>query len=229
MKANLLQSNAIIFFTRIPVPGKTKTRLSPLLTMDECCLLQKAFIRDVYQVLKEVKTNCDILVCFSQEGGLADLSQLLPGVHSFFPQQGENIGEKMHNAISQTLNKGYSRCLLIGSDLPLLRAAALDEAFSLLETNDVVLCPTEDGGYYLIGMKEPCADVFQIEYGISTVFEKTLVAAVKAGKSCVAGQGTMDIDTPDDLFNLREKLALENEFVCLHTRNILRDLSCLHG
>ena len=222
-----MQNNAIILFTRIPVPGKTKTRLQPFLTGEECCLLQQAFLTDIYRVLRVAETPCDIVVCYNPEGNVAGLEAILPKAHIFFPQQGEGLGEKMHNAIRHVLENGYNSCLLIGSDIPLLQPTAIDDALRLLGSHDIVLCPTADGGYYLIGMNEPCEDVFRLEYGTSGVLEKTLEAAASAGKTCAIGQSTMDIDNPQDLFSLAQILAQENSPKCEATRKVLKKL--LHG
>ena len=219
-----MKANAIILFTRIPVPGETKTRLQPFLTPEECCLLQNAFIKDIYSVLQNLKTDCDIIVCYTPSGNLTDLKALLPDADIFLAQHGHDIGEKMYNAIRQVLEEGCSRCLLIGSDLPLMRAKALDEAFLMLEGNDMVLCPTEDGGYYLIGMKEPCKDIFCLEYGISTVFDKTVAAAELSGKTYAVGACSMDIDEPQDLFELKNRLSKEVPSLCPETRIILKAL-----
>ena len=217
-----MKSNAIILFTRIPVPGETKTRLQPFLTMEECCRLQKAFIQDIHQVLGKVETACDIIISYTPKGNLEDLKTLLPKSCLFSPQKGRDIGEKMHNAILHSLEAGYKKCILIGSDIPMLKEAVLDEAFVMLDNSDIVLCPTEDGGYYLIGMKEPCEEVFRLEYGISTVFDKTLEAARAARKSCSVGECAMDIDEPCDLHRLRERL---NETTnCPKTKTVLGEL-----
>ena len=216
-----MTNNAIILFTRIPVPGKTKTRLQPFLSEDECCLLHSAFLRDIFRVLREVTVPCDILVCYTPEGNLAELEALLPEADDFFPQQGQDLGEKMHNAICHVLGRGYGRCLLIGSDLPLLRAKAVEEAFYSLESRDIVLCPTEDGGYYLIGMKAPCKDIFNLKYGVSTVFEGTLELAGSLGITYAVGAATMDIDEPQDLLHLAERLEQEDMSVCPETRAAL--------
>ena len=218
-----MKDNAVILFTRIPAPGKTKTRLQPFLTAGECCLLHRAFIRDIYHVLQKTETDCDIIACYMPEGDSAEIDALLPSAHAFLPQCGRDIGERMHNAIAQVLEKGYNRCLLIGSDLPLLRSEAVDEAFRLLESRDIVLCPTDDGGYYLIGMKEPCEKVFHLEYGVSTVFEKTLAAAALCGKTCATGASTMDIDDSEDLLRLKERLAFETPSTCPETRSVLTE------
>ena len=223
-----MNDTAVILFTKIPIPGKTKTRLQPLLSADECCLLQSAFIRDVYRALQQTQTCCDVVVYHTIEGVLEDLQALIPEASAFFPQQGQDLGEKMHNAICHTLNAGYSRCVLIGSDLPLLRADAIDEALRLLQNHDMVLCPTEDGGYYLIGMNEPCEGVFRLKYSVSTVFEGTLSLAEQYGKTCAVGQTTMDIDEPSDLFRLIERLNQEDQDQCPATRALLESLEAIN-
>ena len=222
--------DAVIVFTRVPMAGKTKTRLMPLLSGEECCLLHKAFIRDLMTVLREacggsdVVAGCDfdIVVYYAPDGAGWELWELMPGVCEFLPQRGENLGDRMYNAICETLGAGYGRCLLVGSDLPLLEAKTISDAFRLLDSYDIVICPTEDGGYYLIGMKEPCEEVFNIEeYGVSTVLEKTLAAAARAGKMCSIGAVTMDVDDPQDLRVLAEKLAQGASGICTETRKFL--------
>ena len=221
----MLKENAVILFTRIPIPGKTKTRLQASLSGEQCASLQKAFLCDVFKVLQTVEPKCDVFVCFAPEGDPAQLIALLPGAHTFFPQSGGNLGDKMHNAISHVLSNGYERCVLIGSDVPLLKSKTIDDAFHLLEENDVVLCPTVDGGYYLIGMEEPCEELFRLEeYGVPSVFEKTLAATVKAGISCAIGDQAMDIDEPEDLLRLMEMLERESPDVCAETRKALGEV-----
>ena len=214
--------NAIVLFTRIPIPGKTKTRMQPFLTGEECCTLHNAFLRDVFSVLKKVNLPCDIFVCYNPEGNLSELEALLPDASAFFPQHGQTLGEKMHNAVCQVMDKGYGRCILIGSDLPLLRTNAVEDAFIFLESKDIVLCPTEDGGYYLIGMKKPCKDIFHMKYGGSNVFDKTLTIAAQSGMTYAVGQTTKDIDYPQDLFELAERLTGEAPDVCPETREVLK-------
>ena len=219
-----MKNDVVILFTRVPVPGKVKTRLQPFLTGEECCALQRAFILDVFGVL--LKTGVEIVVSYAPDGDPAELKALLPEARAFFPQSGKALGAKMYKTIRQTLKSGYERCLLVGSDIPLLRAEMIHETFRLLDAHDIVLCPTEDGGYYLIGMNKPAEAVFHInEYGSSTVFEKTLTAAASSGLSCAVGPGTMDIDKPEDLFKLTEKLKSLSPNTCPETRKVLSKLN----
>ena len=197
-----------------------------MLTGEECCLLQKAFIKDVCSVLQEVETECDIIVYYVPDGDLKELKELLPGVSTFLPQNGGSLGMRMLGAISETLAARYKSCLLIGSDLPLLKPGTIDEAFALLGNHDIVICPTMDGGFYLIGMKEPFAEVFDVElYGVSTVFDKTISAAEKCGKSYAVGAASMDIDEPADLRRLIQTLETESPGTCPETRKALKSLT----
>ena len=217
-----MKENAVILFTRIPVPGKTKTRLMPLLSAKECCHLHRAFLSDIYNTVGKADLDCSIYVCYHPDGDVNELIALLPGALSYTPQVGESLGDKMHNAICDVLNNGYKKCLLIGSDVPLLKGSTISEAFNILEDSDIVICPTEDGGYYLIGMKEPCPEVFRLdEFGVSSVLEKTIAAAHGAGKSCTLGTGTFDIDEPEDLKKLVIALESESPDICKETRKTL--------
>jgi glycosyltransferase A (GT-A) superfamily protein (DUF2064 family) len=175
----------------------------------------------MFQELKKLQASCDIFICHTTEGNLADFKALLPDAGAFFPQHGQCLGEKMHNSIRHVLEKGYGRCLLIGSDLPLIRAEAAADAFDMLGTHDVVLCPTEDGGYYLIGMKEPCEGIFQLQYGNTGVFKGTLALIEQHGKTWAAGKAAMDVDNPQDLARLAQKLKSEDTSICPNTRAVL--------
>jgi rSAM/selenodomain-associated transferase 1 len=199
--------------------------LRPLLSDDECCEIQRAFVTDVFDMLQGGLVNYDIFVCYSPEGNLDDLISITKNAKSHFRQEGSDLGEKMYNAFCHVLAIGYQRCLLIGSDIPLLKSEQIDEALQLLESSDMVLSPTEDGGYYLVGMKEPCLEIFKLEeYGISNVFEKTIAAANRAGKSCATGTMLADVDEPDDLYRLAEELKNEDSNVCVETRKVLSEV-----
>jgi rSAM/selenodomain-associated transferase 1 len=220
-----MKKNAVILFTRIPVAGKTKTRLRPLLSDDECCEIQRAFITDVFDVLQSGLANCDIFVCYSPEGNLDDLMSITKNAKTHFQQEGSDLGEKMYNAFCHVFAIGYERCLLIGSDIPQLKSEHINQALELLKSSDIVLSPTEDGGYYLVGMKEPCKELFKLEeYGISNVFEKTIAAANRAGKSCAVGTMLADVDEPDDLYRLAEALKIEDSNICIETRKVLSEV-----
>ena len=220
-------NQALILFTRVPLAGKTKTRLQQALTPDQCARAQKAFLRDL-------TGNCrgpwDMLVFYGGEGPVSVLQQLLPEQKVFYPQEGSGLGEKMDRAIQKTLALGYDRCVLVGSDLPELRRDRIGAAFDALDRADIVLGPTPDGGYYLIGCKAPCPKLFAGQrYGGSTVLENTQKAARAAGLGTEKIPGLSDVDEPRDLEALARRLETASSADCPNTRAFLREIGWMKG
>lgn len=147
-----MDRGALILFSRIPVPGRVKTRLMPPLSGAECAALQKAMTLDTAHTLAAM--GRDLFLFHSDEGAPALLDGL-PRAARLFTQSGADLGERMYNAVAAVLAMGYGDCLLLGSDLPFLTAPDVAEAGRVLEGSDVVLCPSPDGGYWLIGMHRP--------------------------------------------------------------------------
>lgn len=217
---------AIICFTRIPKPGKTKTRLLPVLSGEDCVGLHTAFLRDLSEMLKVYALPCYIYYTnLDEPSELQVLKDIFPFAAGFLPQIGEDLGEKMHNALLRVLSLGYDACLLTGSDLPLMAARHLDSGFKALETADVTLGPTDDGGYYLVGLKKACYELFSNQkYGGGSVYESALKAISHSGQSFAQALPCSDVDTPEDLMELI-KLIDPNSF----TAAFLRDINVIRG
>lgn len=192
---------ALICFTRPPIPGKTKTRLMPMLTGAQCAALHTAFLRDISAVCAGV--SADLYIAYAPEGGWTILREVFPAAQGFFPQAGQDLGDRMHRALAHVLALGYEACVLIGSDLPELSSGHLSAAFAALETADVTLGPTVDGGYYLVGLKQPCKALFTGQrYGHGGVYENAVAAALAAGRSFRPAPPCRDVDVPEDLRRL---------------------------
>lgn len=213
-----MKDKGIILFTRIPVQGKTKTRLEPFLGKDLCVKLQTAFLKDIYTSVKE--TGIDIIVNYSEDGSLKILKDILGEDQFFLRQNGDGLGEKMHKGISFAL-KQYKQVVLIGSDLPLIKRQDIEVAFKILATKDIVISPTFDGGYYLIGMSEENKEIFDLQYSREDVFEETIGKIGSIGKTFGTGNIQFDIDTKSDLIGLYEILKESEEVSCPNTRKIV--------
>lgn len=201
---------AIIIFTRIPLPGKTKTRMMPALSGRKCAALHTCFLKDIYAVCTE--TEADVFVDYAPEG--ADQAEVLGDIFGsvpvFFRQQGDTLGERMYQGIRRVLDKGYQSCLLIGADIPELRPEHLRRAFEVLEERDIVFGKTVDGGYYLVGMKQPWKEAFGLErYGVSTVFEETLKRLEEREISVGYTAELQDMDTVEDLRGYRKRMRTD--------------------
>ena len=177
---------AVICFTRVPRPGVTKTRLLPVLSPKQCAALHTAFLKDLARVYREL--DAALFVAYAPDPDWALLKDIFPMASAFFPQTGESLGERMDAAMRRVLSMGFERVILTGTDLDL---------------SDVVLGPTPDGGYYLVGAKAPCTAVFEEQqYGGGNVYENTVKAAERAGLSLGQALPCGDVDTPEDLRRL---------------------------
>lgn len=191
-------------FTRVPVPGQTKTRMMPYFTPEQCANLHRCFLQDISRQVRKV--DADIIVSYT--GGEPDQLENIFGKKAVYIEQvGEDLGNRMANAIASAYGMGYSKIVLFGTDVPELEAETLDAAFTMLDAADVVMGPTQDGGYYLIGMKEPHAEAFNVrKYGESNVFEETMRGISDAGLTVVSVDSYNDIDTPEDAQGYRERM-----------------------
>lgn len=200
---------AIICFTRVPKPGVTKTRLLPILTGDQCARLHTAFLKDLASVYENVAA--DLYVAYTADPDWEMLKDIFSTAYGFFPQEGADLGEKMYNALSCVLERGYESVVLTGADLPLMKETHLEAGFAALDRADIAIGPTSDGGYYLIGMKAPHEEIFCVSgYGGATALENTLTAGQQAGLEIALTLPCDDVDTPEDLRGLMGRLSPES-------------------
>ena len=198
---------AIIIFTKVPIAGRTKTRLMPQLTAQQCAELHTCFLRDIRSECEAC--DADIYVCYTPAGeeDKALLMDILGAQQGWFPQQEAGLGERMYRALAQGLAMGYEQCVLIGTDVPELRAADLTQAFAVLKERDTVFGRTCDGGYYLVGMKTAHPEAFGPErYGHSHVLADTVEALQCVGITVGYTTTLADMDTPEDLRGYRERM-----------------------
>ena len=199
-------NNALIIFTREPEPGKTKTRLMPYFSAEKCVELHRCMLRDIRKEMKSA--DADIIVAYTGgQNGPEFLRKTFGKNTIFIEQRGADIGARMQNALSDALGLGYGKAVLVGTDIPELEAETVDAAFAMLDVFDVVMGPTEDGGYYLIGMKEVRPEAFSVKlYGVDTVFNETVAALNAAGIRTGCVEEYSDIDIPEDAAGFRRRM-----------------------
>ena len=189
-----------MLFRSVPRPGLTKTRLLPILSAEQCVQLHWCFLKDMAEVYRELDAH--LFVAYTPDPDWEELKAVFPDA-GFFAQKGADLGEKMYRAIRTVLKLGYKSVVLTGADLPRMGVQHLESGFAALNTGDIAIGPTSDGGYYLIGMKKPHRAVFHVEgYGGSSVYESTVAAAEAAGLTVSNALPYDDVDTPEDLKQL---------------------------
>jgi len=132
----------------------------------------------------------------------------------FYRSQGNgDLGQRMHRAFEASFVAGSKATVILGTDCPGVTPDILDQAFTSLSHQDLVLGPATDGGYYLIGLRRPIAELFTgIDWGTETVLRQTLAATEKAGVEIAWLPPLSDIDTPEDLpvWEAMQPPSLEN-------------------
>lgn len=196
---------AIIIFTRVPIPGQTKTRMMPGLSAVQCARVHICFLRDIKRACEAVAA--DVFVCFTPEDKGQKLRKILGEQYEYFPQQGDTLGERMHSALEEVFVRGYEACILVGTDVPELKAEYMERAFWQLTQKEVVFGCTADGGYYLVGMKRLRREVFDIpQYGHKKVWEDTVNHLRGSDITIGYTEPLHDMDTMSDLSEYRERM-----------------------
>jgi rSAM/selenodomain-associated transferase 1 len=123
----------------------------------------------------------------------------------FEPQQGEDLGDRLANAIEFAVQQGSPKVAVIGTDCPALDLATVEMSFAHLDERDLVLGPAADGGYYLIALRKPVVQLFQnISWGDPTVLHETLRRAQDLNMTFELLPSLPDIDRPEDLVSWME-------------------------
>ncbi|MBW4685411.1 MAG: TIGR04282 family arsenosugar biosynthesis glycosyltransferase [Komarekiella atlantica HA4396-MV6] len=191
----------LIIFTRYPEPGKTKTRLIPALGNLGAANLQRQMTEYTIFQVRELQKVAAISVEVRFSGGDLQLMQDWLGLSLVYQPQGEgDLGSRMARSLFDAFESGAEEVMIIGTDCPGVNAQILATAFEQLQAFDLVLGPAIDGGYYLIGLRQPIRELFvNIEWGTAQVFQKTVEIAHLLNLSPVYLLTLADVDRPEDL------------------------------
>jgi len=222
---------ALAVMTKAPQAGRVKTRLVPPLTPEEAAELNKCFLRDTTVAISNAAgadTACGIAV-YTPVGAESAYTDILPADFSLLPQRGDKFGERLYLAIEDLCKCGFDSLCLIDSDSPTVPAENFEQAVELLSTSEdrVVLGPSDDGGYYLIGMKKPHRHLFeQIDWSTERVLNQTMQRATEIGIEVKLLPTGYDVDDDASLRRLCNELLGEqgDDSVAPSTRKFLAGL-----
>jgi hypothetical protein len=227
---------ALAVMAKAPRAGKVKTRLQPPLSAEEAAALNVCFLRDTAESIAATtrETSAAGLICYTPVGDEAAFDGILPPEFALIAQRGDGFGERLLCAAEDILSCGFGAVCLIDSDSPTMPAESLRRAVEELARpgERVVLGPSEDGGYYLIGLKRAEALVFErITWSTASVCAETRERAREAGLELVELPVWYDVDDATSLAMLERELlhgetpefANARGFDAQHTRSFLRE------
>jgi rSAM/selenodomain-associated transferase 1 len=207
---------------KAPMAGEVKTRLCPPLSHLEAAELYQCFLLDKIAQLRAI-ASANPVIAFTPEGGRDVFERMAPGFE-LIAQRGADLGSRLLNSLSGLLADGYTGVVAIDSDTPTLPSEFLLRAIDLVATPaiDLVLGPSEDGGYYLIGMSRPWPGLFEnMPWSTADVLPETMRRAEATGLRVASLPPWFDVDTPDDLERLRASLTGAAGEAARHTRQFL--------
>lgn len=201
-KMNSKKENLLLIFTRNPELGKVKTRLAKTVGDKTALEIYKFLLKKTRDISS--KTTSDKAVYYSVKIRNNDIWDTKS--YQKHQQLGKDLGLRMLNAFKNSFDAGYKKVLIIGSDLYDLSTEEIEIAFNELDTNDVVIGPAEDGGYYLLGMNAFQEDIFKNkDWGTDTVRKDTLTDL--KDKKVKLLELKNDIDLYEDILNVPEIMS----------------------
>lgn len=206
---------ALAIMTKAPRAGQVKTRLTPPLSPEEAAVLNICFLRDLTASISLAAANSKArgFAVYTPEGDAASYKEIIPADFHLLPQRGEALGERMIFAMEDLFQLGFSSVCLIGSDSPTIPPRAFNDATIVLARpeNTVVLGPTKDGGYYLVGSNRKQSALFQdIAWSTDRVFAQTCERARQLDLKVHLLPAWYDVDDGTSLRRLCEELFVRN-------------------
>jgi hypothetical protein len=199
------------------IAGKTKTRLVPPLTEDEAATLNTVFLRDAADNILSAAELANISgwMAYAPAGSAPFFSTHLPESIGLLETVAPTLGDCLQYAAATLLRSGHGAVCLINSDSPTLPVGYLVSAATALAApgDRIVLGPSTDGGYYLIGMKRPHVGLFEdIAWSTDRVFSQTIARAESLGLSVFQLPTWYDVDNAETLQTLIDEVLLGKPF-----------------
>ena len=199
--------SVVVIMAKQPAVGRTKTRLCPPLSPCEAAELYKALLHDTITLVSRLR-RIRLAAAVTPPSAIDTMRSSLPDDAILVPVEGADIGVCLSQATGHLFAAGFCRVIALNSDGPTLPAAYIARAHALLEQSDVVLGPNADGGYYLVGLRRPCPELFcDIAWSTARVTAQTVDRAAALGLSVALLPSWYDVDTAADLERLRVELA----------------------
>jgi uncharacterized protein len=201
-----MNTSALIIMAKQPQVGNTKTRLCPPLTLEEAAGLYEALLLDTIACASKLEA-VDLAIAITPPESRTYFENNSPLGTQFIPVICQDIGDCLNQVLNQLIERGYRKAIALNGDGPSLPREFLHTAFEKLDDHDLVFGPAEDGGYYLVGVKEKTPEIFStIDWSTSKVLDQSLGKAKTLGKTVALAPQWYDVDTIKDIERLRAEL-----------------------
>lgn len=221
-----MTKRALLVMAKRPFAGRTKTRLCPPFSLAQAAQLYDCFLRDALDIVRHLP-HISPFIAYAPPEEEAYFQELAPDFERV-PQLGATLGERLDFVLTETLAAGFEQVAAINSDSPTLPPTYLAQAFAQLDDDaiDVVVGPCEDGGYYLIGWKQPHPRlVREVQMSTPDVLRDTLEIARQEKLRVALLPTWYDVDTMSDLERVKADLGNSSTEFGHHTKQFLLDFT----
>lgn len=210
-------NKALIIFARYPEPGKVKTRLAQGIGDEGALKFYQYSLKRVFTLCSRIFKPVRVYLFYTGEANAAAIKKWAPKNAVIIKQRGGDLGERMFNAFCTAAALGSKQSVIIGTDIPELTYNMLTDAFKRLDHSPIIIGESEDGGYYLLGMRKPDKIFFEnMAWSTSGVYNETLQRAREGGYDVYEMEKLQDIDTIDDLriyFKAKSRTHLDKDML----------------
>jgi uncharacterized protein len=206
----LESDRVLVIMAKAPRPGAVKTRLSPVLSPEAVIAFYHCLLEDTLALARSLGDVEVAIMC--PDSDVSEMAQFAGSEAKVVAQKGRGLAAGLTSVFAHFAESGQRRIIAFNSDSPHLPRSVLEGAFETLATHDVVVGPTHDGGYYLVGAKASYPTLFANDgMGTSTALERLLSRARTLELSMGFAETFYDVDVADDLNRLAEELRLAPE------------------
>lgn len=202
----------LIVMAKYPQDGKVKTRLSPFLSSSQAAQLAMCFLKDTLNKVEKLDTN--LIVAYSPPESFSHFSKIVGKSAILIEQAGDNLGERINNALKSAFERNFSPVIMIGTDSPTFPPSEIEKALKLLNETECVWGAAQDGGFYFVGLNKFLSGIFKnVEWSSS----RTLADCLQNARLILGNEPKFvgdwfDVDVPEFLKALYDEILKNADF-----------------
>jgi len=208
-----MSERGLIVFVKYPRAGEVKTRLGVSVGLDKAAAIYRELAECAFCAAEALhEEGVHVCIFYAPPADPSAYAAWIAQPFELFPQRGDTLGERMQHAFETLFATTIRRAVIIGTDVPDLTVPILRQAFDALDRDDIILGPSSDGGYYLLGMNAPVKNVFTgIDWSSAAVLRQTVERIASLGLSASLLETLADIDTAEDYHAFLQRRRLSQQ------------------
>ncbi len=218
----MLESVSLVIFVRFPHLGEVKSRLAVALGEEKAANFYRLCAEHVFKESDRVLDRVQRYIFYSDRSDESETRQWVGPQFNILSQIEGDLGRRLEHAFRYLFSRGTHKAIILASDVPDISVEIINDAISALDHDNIVIGPSVDGGYYLLGMKKLHKELFKgISWSTEKVLKQTLSVAEKLRLTVCSLPELRDIDTEEDLREWMKTAADNTNPILIYTNSVL--------